>query len=129
MSKYDLDIEARLKVLSWNATLMSPEIQNELIEWAASLLLGKIKNQIQIPNPYFTILVDEYKDKSKFAAVYLCYFHAGVNKERAIEFVDILDMSASGKSENMDPWVPGPSPMSYRNCGINFTLISVYWTP
>jgi hypothetical protein len=43
ISKYDSEIQNRLNELSHNATLMSPEIQNKLLECAASLLLCRIK--------------------------------------------------------------------------------------
>lgn len=43
-SKYDSEIQNRLNELPCNVTLMSPEIQNELLECAASLLLCRIKD-------------------------------------------------------------------------------------
>lgn len=43
---------------------MSPDIQNELLECAASLLLRKIKKELH-ESTYFAILADEYKDESK----------------------------------------------------------------
>ena len=89
--KYDPKIKARLEQLPKNATLMSPDLQNEVLESAASLLLRKIKDEIkEMPGTYFAIMSDEYKDVSKRELVAVCvrYIHGGKIKERAGSFVD-----------------------------------------
>ena len=46
ITKYDPEVQTRLDEMKRNATLMSPEIQNELLECAASLLLRNIKKEV-----------------------------------------------------------------------------------
>uniref|UniRef100_A0A667Y2X2 TTF-type domain-containing protein n=1 Tax=Myripristis murdjan TaxID=586833 RepID=A0A667Y2X2_9TELE len=104
MCKYDPQIKSRLEQLPRNGTLMSPDIQNDLLESAASLLLRKIKAEIgETPGTYYALMADEYKDDSKRELVAVCvrYVHAGTIKERAIGFVETSDMSASGISEKI----------------------------
>lgn len=64
---------------------MSHHIQDELLEAAASLLLRKIKSEIQEqPRPtHFAILADEFKDVSKRELVTVCvrFIHSGTIKE------------------------------------------------
>ena len=81
MSKYDSEIQNRLNVLPRNATLMSPEIQNKMLECAARLLLWRIKYEgHSAPSTYFAILADEYKDQSKRELIAVCirYILAGM---------------------------------------------------
>ena len=63
---------------------MSPEIQNEFLECAASLLLCRIKDEVHsAPCTYFAKLADEYKYQSKreLIAVSIRYINAGMIKE------------------------------------------------
>ncbi|KAM3872353.1 putative helicase mov-10-B.1 [Diretmus argenteus] len=104
MCKYDPTIKTRLEELPRNATLMSSDIQNELLESAATLLLRKIKAEVsETPGTYYALMADEYKDESKRELVAVCvrYLHAGKIKERAIGFMDTSDMSANGISEKI----------------------------
>uniref|UniRef100_A0A3B3R0H2 DUF4371 domain-containing protein n=1 Tax=Paramormyrops kingsleyae TaxID=1676925 RepID=A0A3B3R0H2_9TELE len=98
MCKYDPQIQNRLEQLPRNGTLMTPDIQNELLESAASLLLRKIKAEVcETPGTYYALIADEYKDESKRELVAVCvrYVHAGKIKERAIGFMDTSDLSAT----------------------------------
>lgn len=104
MCKYDPEIKARLDELPRNATLMSPDMQNELLMSAASLLLRKIKDEVhETSGTYYALMADEYKDASKRELVAVCirYIHAEKIKERAIGFMDTSDMSAKGISEKI----------------------------
>ncbi|CAM4577289.1 unnamed protein product [Leuciscus chuanchicus] len=105
ISKYDLEIKNRLVELPQNATLMSHHIQDELLEAAASLLLRKIKTEMQEqPRPtYFAILTDEFKDVSKRELVPVCvrFIHSGTIKERALGFVKTADLSVQGISQRI----------------------------
>ena len=104
MCKYDPQIQNRIEQLLRNGTLMSPDIQYELLESAASVLLRKIKAEVcEVPGTFYALMADEYKDEPKRELVAVCvrYIHAGKIKERAIGFVDTSDMSASGISEKI----------------------------
>lgn len=81
---------------------MSPKIQNELIQCAASLILQKIRKELH-ESKYYAIIADEYKDQSKreIIAVCLCFIHDGLIKERAVGFTDTDDMSAEGISKKI----------------------------
>lgn len=63
----------------------------------------KIRQELHDPNTYYAILADEYKYMSKLesVAVCVCYFHAGVIKERAIRFMNTSDLTAAGISEKI----------------------------
>ncbi len=84
---------------------MSHHIQDELLEAAASLLLRKIKTEMQEqPRPtYFAILADEFKDVSKRELVVVCvrFIHSGTIKEWALGFVKTADLSAQGISQRI----------------------------
>ncbi len=66
-------------------------------------VLQKIRQELHVPNTYYAILADEYKDVSKQELVAVCvrYFHAGVIKERAIGFMNTSDLTAAGISEKI----------------------------
>ncbi|KAL7376948.1 hypothetical protein ABVT39_018890 [Epinephelus coioides] len=96
---YDPDIKKRFDELPNNAKMMSPDIQNDLLETAASLLLRKIKAELHAEtDKYYAILADEYKDLSKkeLIAVCLTYVYNGNLRERAVGFVATNDMTSSG---------------------------------
>lgn len=101
VSTYAPEIENRLKELPQNATLMSHQVQDELLEAAASILLRKIKAELH--GQYFAILADEYKDLAKRELVAVCvrFIHGGVIKERAVGFVEAADLSAQGISQKI----------------------------
>ncbi len=67
------------------------------------MLLQKIRQELHVPNTYYAIPADEYKDMSKQELVAVCvrYFHAGVFKERAIGFMNTSDLTAAGISEKI----------------------------
>ncbi len=69
---------------------MSAEIQNELLECAASLLLQKVKAEMH-ETPYTYYVADECKDISKQELV-VRYVHSGKVKERAVGFVETGDV-------------------------------------
>lgn len=77
---------------------MSHHIQDKLLEAAASLLLRKIKTEMQEQPTYFAILADEFKDVSKHKLVAVCvrFFHSGTIKEQALGFAKTADLSAQG---------------------------------
>ncbi|KAK9961766.1 hypothetical protein ABG768_007166, partial [Culter alburnus] len=87
-----------------NTTLMSSDMQNELLEAAASFLLQKIKAELnETPYTYFALIADKYKDKSKQELIAVCirYVHRGMLKERAVGFVATVDMTAAGISKKI----------------------------
>lgn len=69
MCKYDPRIPNRLEQLPRNVTLMSPDVQNELLESAASLLLCKIK--ALEPGTYHAFMADEYIRMSQSVNLWL----------------------------------------------------------
>jgi len=104
IAKHDPNVQNRLQEIPKNARLMSPEIQNELLECAASLLPRKIKSELhETPYTYYAIMADECKDISKRELVAVCvrYVHAGKVKERAVGFIETGDMSANGISSKI----------------------------
>ncbi|XP_030072332.1 zinc finger MYM-type protein 1 [Microcaecilia unicolor] len=104
LSKYNNDIQNRIEKLPKNATLMSPHIQNELLESATLVLLRKIKSEIHDSNnTYYAVLGVECKDLSKCELVAICirYLYKGVIKERAVGFVDTADTTANGISDKI----------------------------
>ena len=63
---YDPEIKMLLDELPSYTKMMSPDIQNNLLEAAASLLLQKIKAEMHAQtDTYYAVLADEYKDLSK----------------------------------------------------------------
>lgn len=96
-------IENRLKELPRNVTFISHQVQDELLEAAALLLLCKIKAELYEQPAYFAIIADEYKDQSKRELVAVCirFIHRGVIKERAIGLVETAEMSAVGISQRI----------------------------
>ena len=65
--------------------MRSPEIQNELLETAASLLLRRIKGELHAQDDmYYAILADDCKDLSKNELIAVCirYLHNGTIKGR-----------------------------------------------
>lgn len=73
LSNYDKEIQKRLDQLPKNATMMSSDTQNDLLESAASLLLLKIRTELHAtPNTYYAIMADECNDLSKKEIVAVC---------------------------------------------------------
>nr|XP_033815478.1 zinc finger MYM-type protein 1-like [Geotrypetes seraphini] len=104
LSKYNNNIQNHLERLPKNATLMSPQIQNELLESATLVLLRKIKFELHdTNNTYYAILGVKCKDLSKCELVAVClrYLYKGVIKERAVGFVDTAHMKANEISDKI----------------------------
>lgn len=98
------EIKARLEEMPKNTTLMSSDMKNDLLELAASLLVQKIKAELnETPDTYFALITDEYKDESKqeLTAVCIRYVHRGMLKERAVGFVATVDMTTAGISKKI----------------------------
>ncbi|KAI4821024.1 hypothetical protein KUCAC02_028976, partial [Chaenocephalus aceratus] len=94
-------IKRRLDDMPGNGKLTSPDIQNEILQIAASLLIRKIKTELHDEtNTFYAILADECKDVSKQELVAVCirYMHKGMIKERAVEFLETGDMHANAIS-------------------------------
>uniref|UniRef100_A0A3B4VA62 TTF-type domain-containing protein n=1 Tax=Seriola dumerili TaxID=41447 RepID=A0A3B4VA62_SERDU len=101
VSKYDPEIKRRLDELPNNGKLLHHNIQNEILEIAASLLIKKIKSDLHDePDTYYAILADECKDLSKRELVAVCirYLHDGALRERALGFVETANMTAEAIS-------------------------------
>ncbi|KAJ4932772.1 hypothetical protein JOQ06_011187, partial [Pogonophryne albipinna] len=78
VSHYDAEIKRRLDDLPGNGKLTSPDIQNEILQIAASLLIRKIKTELHDEtDTFYAILADECKDVSKRELVAVCirYMH------------------------------------------------------
>ncbi len=98
LCQYDPEIKQRLDELPANAKMMSPDIQNDLLETAASLLLRKIRAELHAQaDTYYAILADEYKDHSKKELIAVCvrYIFDGNLRERAVGFVATDHMTSS----------------------------------
>lgn len=101
LCKYDPRIKSRFDAIpkSKNSTLTGQDLQNDLIDAAASLLLRQIKQELHnTKNTYYAILAGECSDRStrQLAAVYLRYLYRGSLRERVVGFVDTGDASAEG---------------------------------
>lgn len=103
VSQFDPQIEQRLAQIPKNATMLSPEVQNDLLEAAATLLLRNIKSEINNNSAFYAIIADEYKDQAKRELLAVCirYIHNGIITERAVGFVAIEDMSATAISRKI----------------------------
>lgn len=72
LCQYDPEIK-RLDELPANTNMMSPDIQNNLLETAASLLLWKVRAELHAQvDTYYAVLADEYKDLSKKELIIVC---------------------------------------------------------
>ncbi|KAF3844479.1 hypothetical protein F7725_007642, partial [Dissostichus mawsoni] len=101
ISHYDPEIKRRLDDLPGNGKLTSPDIQNEILQIAASLLIRKIKTELHDEtDSFYAILEDEFKDVSKRELVAVCirYMHKGMIKERTVGFLETGDMDANAIS-------------------------------
>lgn len=75
-----IQIQNRLEQLARNGTLMSPDVQNELLQSAAFLLLRKIKAEVcDSPDTHYALMADDYKHVSRLEIVAVCvgYVNAG----------------------------------------------------
>ncbi|KAJ4926584.1 hypothetical protein JOQ06_014334 [Pogonophryne albipinna] len=101
ISYYDPEIKPRLDDMPGNGKLTSPDIQNEILQIAASLLIRKIKTELHDEtDSFYAMLADECKDVSKRELVAVCirYMHKGMIKERAVDFLETGDMHANAIS-------------------------------
>lgn len=103
LCKYDPRIKSRLDAVPRNkvSTLTGPgqDIQNDLMDAAASLLLRQIKRELHdAKNTHYSILADECSDQSKRLLMAIClrYLYRGSIRERVVGFVDTGDASAEG---------------------------------
>lgn len=63
---------------------MSPDVKNEVLESAASLLLHEIKAEVhETPGTYYSLMAAEYKDESKCEYIAVCvrYVPAGTDTD------------------------------------------------
>ncbi|KAI4793167.1 hypothetical protein KUCAC02_032895 [Chaenocephalus aceratus] len=101
ISHYDPEIKRRLDDLPGNGKLTSPDIQNEILQIAAALLIRKTKTELHDEtDTFYAMLADECKDVSKRELVAVCirYMHKGMIKERAVGFLETGDMHANAIS-------------------------------
>ncbi|KAJ4947757.1 hypothetical protein JOQ06_009790 [Pogonophryne albipinna] len=101
ISYYDPEIKRRLDDLPGNGKLTSTDIQNEILQIAASLLIRRIKTELHDEtDTFYAILADKCKDVSKRELVAVCirYMHKGMIKERAVGFLETGDMHANAIS-------------------------------
>lgn len=100
LCKYDPRIQSRFDAVPKNRTLtgQSPDIQNDLMDAAASLLLRQIKQELHNTNDTcYAVLADECSDQSKRQLVAVClrYLYRGSVRERVVGFVDTGDTSGA----------------------------------
>ena len=124
----------RMKALPDNAKMLSPDIQNDLLQSLTSVLLDHIKHEAENVICY-AVLADEVKDASKkeLLGASLRYLHDGNIIERAIGFIELKEMSANSISSkllellepfNLDPCkcvgqgYDGANVMSGKNGGV-----------
>ena len=103
LSQYDSKINERLEKMPSNAGMLSPNIQNDLLESSKQVLLEQIKTKIHAAE-FYAILADEVKDVSKKEldlGVSLRYVADSVIRERAIGFVQLKDLSAQCISDEL----------------------------
>ena len=95
IGNYDKSIVERLEKLPKNARMMSPDIQNELLEASRQELIDTIKKEVISAGKY-AIMADEVKDISKkeLLGVSLRYLYDNSVKERAIGFIELENLSA-----------------------------------
>ncbi len=94
--QYNPAVKERFDDLPSNSKLMSPDIQNDLIESSKRVFLDIVKSEIHTAKIY-AILADEVKDASKkeLLGVSLRYLHDGLIKERVIGFIELESLSAA----------------------------------
>ncbi|KAJ4935952.1 hypothetical protein JOQ06_017477 [Pogonophryne albipinna] len=92
ISHYDPEIKRRLDDLPGNGKLTNPDIQNEILQIATSLLIRKMKMELHDEtDTFYAILADECKDVSKRELVAVCirYMHkAGITFPSLVEVLD-----------------------------------------
>ena len=81
-------IQNHLEQLHRNRTLMSPDVQHELLESAACSLLIRIKAEFFEPGRYYVLMADGYEDELKRELVAVRYVHTGKIKEWTTRFRD-----------------------------------------
>lgn len=88
--KYDPIVKERFDKLPANSKLISPDIQNELLEASKQELLDIIRSEVRKATKY-AILADEVKDASKreLLGVSLRYVLDGRVKERVIGIIEL----------------------------------------
>ena len=134
IAKYDNNVTRRMKALPDNAKMLSPDIQNDLLQSLTSVLLDHIKHKAENVICY-AVFADEVKDASKkeLLGASLRYLHDGNIVERAIGFIELKEMSANSISSkllellepfNLDPGkcvgqgYDGANVMSGKNGGV-----------
>ena len=116
LSHYNPNIKERLDRLPENAKMLSPDIQNDLLEASKQEMLQRIKQEVHAAQ-YYSILADEVKDVSKkeLLGVSLRYLHDGTLRERAIGFVELKSMDAISIAEKLQNMLQSLT-LSPENC-------------
>lgn len=102
LCEYDPRIQSQFDAVprSKDSTATGPEIRNDLIDAAASLLLRQIKQELHsscFDQTHYAVLTHECSDQSerRLVAVCLRYLLVGSIKERVVGFVDVRDTDSS----------------------------------
>ena len=95
LCKRDVDFRKRYETRPRNATYTHPEIQNELIEASAKVILEKIKVEVTDAE-YWAVMVDEMRDCSckELMAICIRYHHDKAVNERCITVVEAKTLDA-----------------------------------
>lgn len=102
LSEYDKEIPDRISKLPKNGTMLSPEIQNELLHCSKNTLQDYIIKQVK-DSVYYSVIADEVKDVSKneLLGISLRYIYQGKIYERGIAIVRLESLTASYISEKL----------------------------
>ena len=100
--KYSPELMEKYDSLHGNAKMTSPEIQNELLAAASSILLQHIRKEVVYAS-YYALIADECKDESKreIIGVSLRYYCEGKIRERAVGFIETCHLTAMAISDKL----------------------------
>ena len=110
-----------LKNCAKNATYMSPEIQNELIDICAEMIKTQILNTLTVEKKFYSVIADATSDitgteQLSLTIRFLCYDNGEVViKEDFIGFTPIVDNSAKGISTHVINYL--------RSVGLDLTYL------
>ena len=118
-ARHDKDFSSKMKQIPKNATYLSAEIQNEMLDILAKMVISKIKQECCDGKAY-SISADETKDLSKkeILAVVIRYFcdNSKAMVEHFIGFNELDDLGAASVTENIISKLEGSLNLSLVNC-------------
>lgn len=116
LAKNDTALEQHLLLGDRNATYLSPDIQNDLIQSISSQILSKIVDEIKVAK-YFAVIVDSTIDISRIDQFSLSLRYVTANGDAVERFIKFSELPGASAEDFFNVLI-----LAIKNLGLSITM-------